>query len=161
MNYFCATGLNIYHISVGAVLRNKQGQIAVHHYRQEKPGWLFPDCYILMRETIEPNETIEAALGRGLAEEFGARAIFRQYLGSSVCWLPTPKGVQAQKTTLYCLMDLDGELGQPTDLHETHGPIEWHEAKFLIGVMKEQRKRLKREDADESEILERLLALEK
>ena len=74
-NYFQSSQEFPFHISVGAVLRNKQGEIACHYFDTfSHLGESAEDFYILMRETIEPNETIEKALARGLKEEFGAEA---------------------------------------------------------------------------------------
>ncbi len=153
MNYFGYSRENPFHISVGAVLRNNKNEVGVHHFTKHHD---MGDFYILMRETILPNETIEAALARGLSEEFGAKATLQRYLGSIVCHFPDGN-VSVQKTTLYFLTQLT-ELGDwPSGDAESAGLLEWHTPEFLIPRMKAQGKRIQREDLDESTILERLL----
>ena len=150
-NYFGFSTDSIYHLSVGAVLRNKDGQIGVHHFDASKG-----DFYILMRETIEPNETIETALARGLREEFGATATLRRYLGPIISRFPDSHGRSIHKTTLYFLMDLQKLGDWPKHDGESDGALEWRDPEFLIKTMKAQAKRLHREDWDESAVLERL-----
>ena len=155
-NYFGFSSNNIYHLSVGAVLCNGEGKIGVHHFGKSKG-----DFYILMRETIEPNETIEAALARGLREEFGATATLSRYLGSIASNFPDSHGRTIHKTTLYFAMDLQNLGAWPKGDGESDGALEWHDPKFLIKAMKSQVTRLQREDWDESAVLERLRDLPK
>jgi len=119
----------------------------------------FDDLYILLRETIEPNETIEQCLKRGLEEEFGAQGNLKSYLGSIVTHFPFVKdGPIVEKTTLYFLCELISidESKRKKDDPESSSEIKWLDPSFLILKMKEQRTRFKREDVDESVILERV-----
>ena len=126
--------------------------------------------FLLMRETIEPNESIEQCLSRGLMEEFGMVATLKSYLGSIVSVFPIIKDgvatdIKTQKTTLYFLCDLvsiDASIRNSyaeKDV-EARSEMKWMDPNELILKMKEQGKRLNREDADESVVIERLLKME-
>ncbi len=158
-NYFRGTIENPYHISIGAVLVNNEGQVCCHYFkeidhRQFKDA---KDLYLLMRETIEPNETIEEVLHRGLMEEFGAEATLNRYLGSIISYFPR-KNISIEKTTLYFLFDFISleESRRSKDDVEGNSEIRWINPSDLIIKMREQGIRLMRSDLDESAILERL-----
>ena len=157
-NYFQGTVENPYHLSIGAVVQNKEGEVCVHYFEKfsHKAAGDFEDFYLVMRETIEPNETIEQALARGLLEEFGMKASLRRYLGSIVSNF-SKNDKTFEKTTLYFLCDFISmdESKRGGDIEAT-SEIKWLTASYLIEKMKEQRVRLKRADMDESSILERL-----
>jgi len=84
---------NPYHLSVGAVLSDNGGRIAVIRKRN--------NYYCLPRETIYTNETLIHGLQRGLKEEVGVRASAGRYLGSLVSPISLPDGTEIEKTTLY------------------------------------------------------------
>lgn len=69
--FFQAKNEQPYHLSIGAVLFNEDGRVACHHF-PEILGQ--KDIYILMRESVEDEETPLETLQRGLEEEFGATA---------------------------------------------------------------------------------------
>lgn len=158
-NYFQGTVESPYHISIGAVARNKEGKICCHYFEtfSHKEVGRGDDFYILMRETMEPNETLEQTLTRGLMEEFGVEATLYKYLGSIVSHFPK-KDVTVEKTTLYFLCDVLSfdETKRRANDEESTSKIMWLPPEELIIKMKEQGQRLHREDLDESSILERL-----
>lgn len=161
-NYFKGTGESPFHISIGAVLRNKEGDICCHYFKRfsHKSIGTFDDFYLLMRETIEPNETIEVCLERGLMEEFGATGNINCFLGSIVSDIPiVGSNVVIEKTTLYFLSDFVSidEKKRKKDDPESVSEIQWLKPMVLIDKMKEQGIRFKRRDVDESVIIERLL----
>ena len=160
-NYFTEL-ISPYHLSVGAVVFNKEGKIGCHHFkegaRSKTFGKIKDDIYILMRETMEPNESIEEALQRGLLEEFGAEAELVNYIGSIVSQFNSERVKNIQKTTIYFLMklvDID-ENKRAFDDDEYESSIEWKDIDFPVNKMKRQRKLLGRSDADESLVLERV-----
>lgn len=110
-----------------------------------------------MRETIEPHEAIEDCLSRGLMEEFGAEGGLKLYLGSIVSHF-TSKDSNIEKTTLYFLCDLVSfDLAKRKKEDPEFGSeIVWLDKDELIQKMKEQGKRLNREDLDESKVLQGL-----
>ena len=63
------------------------------------------DIYILMRESMENNETPLMTLQRGLKEEFGATANPIAFLGSLSGYLPDVR-LPFEKTTLYIACQL-------------------------------------------------------
>ncbi|MEK7118086.1 MAG: NUDIX domain-containing protein [Patescibacteria group bacterium] len=165
--YFQGHASHPQHVSVGGVLVNKKGEVCCHHFYTKglKGYWAeqkFDDAYLLMRKTIEPNETLEHALHRGLQEEFGATGEFVDYVGS-IKGAFMHKGVEIEKTTLYFLCKLVDQdlLSRAADDDETQSVIEWQTPDYLISRMKAQAIKYGRTDVDESSILERLKAQNK
>ncbi len=159
--YFQGNNLHPRHISVGAVLINEKSEICCHHfYTKDLKGYYadekLDDFYILMRETLKPNETLEGALERGLMEEFGATADLVDYIGSIESHFKH-KGVEIQKTTLYFLAKLKNQdiSKRGSGDIEDNSNIEWRTMDYLIPLMKAQTARFGRTDLDESSILER------
>ena len=157
-NYFQGTSAKPYHISIGAVLINNEGKIACHHFTDHPR--LNGEAFILMRETMEPNETIEETLYRGLKEEFGAKGEIVTYVGSLV--KPYKVGeVTVQKTTLYFLVklsDINEDDRDPED-PESISTIEWLKPEELAQLMESSALKLGMPDMDESEIIKRLIKL--
>lgn len=83
--FFQASKKQPYHLSIGAVLFDQDGRIACHHFREILGH---KDIYILMRESMENNETPLMTLDRGLKEEFGATAQPVAFLGCLSGYLP-------------------------------------------------------------------------
>lgn len=159
-NHFQRSKEYPFHVSIGAIVINKDKNVYCHYFdKHEIPGFgIFEDFYLLMRETIEPGESIEDCLERGLSEEFGAKASIRHYIGSIVSRFNlTKEGPEVEKTTLYFLCDLISidetlrKIGDP----ESGSKIVEVPINDLIIRMTDQGIRLKRQDADESSILER------
>jgi hypothetical protein len=150
------------HISVGAVLMNDRSEVCCHHFRTKdlKGYWKdqsLDDFYLLMRETLEPDETLEHALDRGLMEEFGATAEMKDYIGSIQSRFKD-NGIEVEKTTLYFLCKTvfqDASKRTGTDI-EMNSLVEWQKPGFLIPRMKKQAEKYGRTDVDESGILEKL-----
>jgi NADH pyrophosphatase NudC (nudix superfamily) len=165
-NHFQWTKESPYHISVGAVVKNNKGEICCHYFNKFSHPAVgsFEDFYLLMRESLEDDETLEQCLERGLKEEFGIVAEPLSFLGSIVSHLPmVGSNALMEKTTLYFLCDfisIDETLRSKND-PETASQIKWLPRDELISKMKEQVKRFKREDADESIVLERISAIGK
>ena len=168
-NYFQGNVTHPQHISIGAVMRNDKGQIRTHYFSKEFASGFWKsinvsDFYILMRETLEPNESLEIALARGLREEFNATARLDDYLGSitSTAYQVDDKNGKHpfQKTTLYFLCTYEGDAAAERDMSDAEGQstLLWMDAQKLIPLMKAQKERFERDDVDESSILERYLA---
>lgn len=148
-----------FHISVGVVLTNEEGKICVHTWTRENAlaehRSLFEgldSIYVLMRESLEDNETLLEAAHRGLKEEFGAVGVPARFLGSLQCIAKHPDG-DFEKTTLYLEMKVKSMGERPKDDVEGGSTIEWHDPIWLIERMKEQGQKTYREDLDESKIL--------
>lgn len=153
--FFQANEHQPYHLSIGAVLFDQNGRIACHHFKEILGQ---KDVFILMRESMENDETILMTLERGLKEEFGARAIPVAFLGSLTGFLHDPV-LSFDKTTLYIacqVTEWDPSQRDPND-PEAISLIEWHHPDALISIMKQQGDRFKRVDADESEMIKRAL----
>lgn len=144
-----------YHISVGAVLVDHNGHIACHHFTEILGQ---QDIYILMRESMENDETLLMTLHRGLQEEFGATATPIAYLGCLSGFLPSEE-LSFEKTTLYILCEVIewDETKRDPDDPEAMSTIEWLQPEELISIMQRQGERFNRVDADESEIIKRAL----
>ncbi|MFA5107460.1 MAG: NUDIX hydrolase [Patescibacteria group bacterium] len=155
-NYYISTKEHPYHLSVGAVVINDKSEVLCHHFHSiEVPGTTFKDLYLLVRESLEPDESLEAAVRRGLLEEAGVEAAVQTYLGSIVSQF-NREDIIAQKTTTYFLcklISIDTSKREPTD-PEAGSEITFLPIDDLIGKMKSQFERYKRSDFDETYILE-------
>lgn len=156
---------NPYHISVGAVLVNEEGKICLHHRTTEN----VPEEYqvnlgglsevrILMRESLENDETLEECVYRGIEEEFGAKGEIVRYLGSIRIRVDGTEGV-FEKTTLYFQVKLISLGKRSGDDDESFSELEWVEPMRLIQLMKEQGEKASRTDLDESKIIETYVSL--
>lgn len=158
-NHFKYSKENPTHLSVGAVVINDKNEVLCHYF-EETPKWKLKNIYMLMRETIEPDETIESAIHRGLMEEFGVTGEITGYLGPIISHFYSKRlDDNIEKTTIYFLVKLiklDESKRDPND-PEFASQIQWYKPEFLIPKMKEQGKHPGRSDLDESSILERLL----
>lgn len=143
-----------YHLSVGAVLFDKEGRIACHHFDDILD---FKDIYILMRESMEPNETIMDTLHRGLKEEFGATATPVSFIGALSGNLDMH--FSFEKTTVYvvCFVTNWDPKARDANDPEAGSHIEWLDPYMLIEKMKEQGRKFQRVDVDESEMIFRAI----
>lgn len=163
LNYFQGSSTQPYHLSVGAVVMNDKEEICCHYFGKKVPGSKYGDCedfYLLMRETIEPNESIEEALSRGLKEEFGMKAELKKYLGTLESYWMSGEDVKINKTTLYFLCKLESfDLkNRKENDPEIFSIVQWVPLKDLIVKMREQGKRFgEYSTLDESKILERII----
>ena len=161
-NYYIGSPEHPYHLSVGAIAIDAQGQICCHRY-EDLSLWghakELGGCYVLMRETMELGETPESALCRGLMEEFGMTAEIISYIGS----LRAPfrrRGAppDIEKTTLYFLVRPETfDISKRMNDIENTSTIEWKSPKFLMSAMREQSVRFGRADIDEAAVVERAL----
>jgi len=154
--FFQASKKQPYHLSISAVLFDQEGRIACHHFREILGH---KDVYILMRESMENNETPLRTLDRGLQEEFGATAQPVAFLGCLSGYLSDSR-LSFEKTTLYIACQLVKWSPESRDLEdpEASSIIEWLEPDILIAIMQEQGIRFQhRVDADESEMIKRAL----
>ena len=151
---------NPFHISVGAVVVNGEGKILVH--KREKHAAPLPfqsefldrnEIYILARETVEDDESLEQAVLRGVAEEFGVAGRVEKYLGARSLVITTGNPAwEWEKTTLYFQVTPIGEAERVID-DESFSVLEWHDPDFLIERMRGQGGK-DRSDLDESKIIE-------
>jgi ADP-ribose pyrophosphatase YjhB (NUDIX family) len=165
LHYFIGTKRSPYHLSVGAVVVNRKGEIYCHHFPKGKAN---PEFVLLMRATLKPHESLERALARGLKEEFGMKARVVAYLGSLESSFRNWEGAILQKTTLYFLcISIAQNLKWITSAETRTGHfgkgsvLEWKAPQRLIAQMKKQGKQMKRTDFDESEIVKRFISIKR
>lgn len=151
---------NPYHLSVGAVVQRETGEILCHHIAPHTHGIGDFELFLLMRETVEDNESLEAAVERGLAEEFGVTASLIRFLGSEKgLFYHEATQAEIEKTTLYFLMRYEGDLPggrTTTDPHEQESKLAWKPISFFFEQGPEQGRLSGRGDLDESPILRRV-----
>lgn len=150
-----------YHLSVGAVVTNSNGEVLVHHWKN-LPDLQNNEVFLLMRETPEENETLEQAVERGLAEEFGIKAEIKDYLGSIISNFHHGRTNESiEKTTTYFLCTNPIELpeGRTGDGVEISSKLEWHNPRDMIEISKAQAKACNSADLDESKMLLRTAIL--
>lgn len=142
-----------YHLSVGAVVVNNMRLVACRHHDKDEHGRPV-DGYILMRESVEENETVEEAVKRGLKEEFGIEARILEFLGPVISHYDY-QDQKVEKTTLFFLCEFKKVVESPITDFENSVPLEWCEIDFLIEKQHAQAKQLNRDDIDDSLALER------
>jgi ADP-ribose pyrophosphatase YjhB (NUDIX family) len=158
-NFFISTQESPYHLSVGAIVYNEDKKIACHYFKEflaRDENKMYEDFYILMRESVEANESLEQAVLRGVREEFGSTGEIRRFIGSLVTKFPRGD-VWVEKTTVYFLIKIqDTNIfdRDPKDAEST-SVIEWQPIDDLIAKMETQGKNYERTDLDESAILKR------
>lgn len=164
-SHFIGTKRTPYHLSVGAVVMSRTGKVYAHHFPR---GPKNPEFFLLMRETVEPGESLEHALARGLKEEFGMKAKMVAYLGSIVSSFLNWEKTRVEKTTLYFLCTPTAKGAARIISKESRGGHfgkgsvrEWRAPRFLIAQMRKQGKKMKRSDFDESVIIERAMKFKK
>lgn len=153
-----------HHVSAGALIYNREGNVLAHHFDAviiPDTHQRLTDIYLLMRETLEDNEPLEAAVHRGMMAEMGVEGRITDYLGPIPAHIPRDKG-DIEKLTLYfsvlCTSFDASRRSKTEDEYEYHTTIDWHQPAFLIEKLKQQGVRYEREDVDESVIIERFLA---
>lgn len=151
-NYFCGSPETPHHISIGAILINKESKIACHYYEEPQIRKYPPNFYTLMHESIEPNETLEQTLTRGLMEEFSMMSEIKRFVGSLIVKIKS-KDVPMEKTVLYFLCEVTNILERNTSDPEAVSEIKWMDIEELISIMKKQGE-LYGAGSDESKILE-------
>lgn len=78
MNYYQAKPNKPFHLSVAAIIIDDNNEVLCQHYNQLN-SW--NNIYWLMHSTVNPYETLEQALSRGLAEENGISAKVITFIG--------------------------------------------------------------------------------
>lgn len=154
-SHFQHTPDSPYHLSAGALVYDRHNRVLVHVFTG--------GIYTLIRETIEPNESIEVAVHRGIGEEAGSTAELVRYLGAITGTVRNvSSGVKFEKTVLYFaarLLDWQPAQRDPDD-EESVSELQWHDPQQLISIMREQGKTTSSDDLDESVIIERFLYME-
>jgi hypothetical protein len=154
-SHFQHTPDSPYHLSAGALVYDRHNRVLVHVFTG--------GIYTLIRETIEPDESIEAAIHRGIGEEAGSTAELVRYLGAITGTVRNvSSGVEFEKTTLYFaarLLDWQPQQRDPDD-EESVSELQWHDPQQLIRIMREQTKLTGFGDLDESVVMKRFLHME-
>ncbi len=148
------------HVSVAALLRNDEGKILCHCFKKddlpdESEGK--GDLYIVMRESLHRDEALEAAVARGLMEEYGATGTVVDFLGTIVSHFPCSddETVMIEKTVLYFLVDfvsLDESLREAGAV-ESRSKLLWLTPEELLEKNVTQAARYTRTDIDDSKII--------
>jgi len=148
------------HISVAALVRNAAGSILCHYFKKEdlpNESEGKSNLHIVMRETIHRQEALEAAVARGLMEEYGATGTVVDYLGSIVSHFPCSEDptIPIEKTVLYFLVDLISidENKREAGAVESRSTLLWLTPEDLLDKNQTQAALYSRTDIDDSKIL--------
>jgi NADH pyrophosphatase NudC (nudix superfamily) len=160
INYLNQSPESPTHISVAALLRNPEGKILVHHFQKEDlpdESELKSDLYLLMRESLHLGESLEAAVARGLMEEYGATGTIVDFLGTIVSHFPSSDDhmIMIEKTVLYFLVDfvsIDESLREAGAV-ESRSKLLWLSPEDLLEKNITQAARYTRTDIDDSKII--------
>lgn len=159
-NFFVQSVVSPTHISVAALVRNKEGKILCHFFKKEdlpNESELKSDLHLLMRETIHRDETLEAAVARGMMEEYGVEGHIVDYLGSVVSHFPCSfdNTVSIEKTVLYFLVDLisQDETKREEGAVESRSTLLWISPEELLEKNKTQSALYSRKDIDDSKVI--------
>ncbi len=154
------------HISVAALLRNGTGELLCHFFKKddlpdESEGK--GDLYLLMRESLHRDESLEAAVARGLEEEYGAEGTIVDFLGTIVSHFPSSDDntVIIEKTVLYFLVDYisHDESKREAGAVESRSTLLWLSPTELLEKNIEQAARYSRTDIDDSKIIKSYIQL--
>ncbi len=154
------------HISVAALLRNSDGKILTHWFKKddlphESEGK--GDLYLLMRESLHRDEALEAAVARGLMEEYGAEGTIVDFLGTIVSHFPSSddNSVTIEKTVLYFLVDYiaHNEAKREAGAIESRSVLLWLTSQELLDKNIEQAARYSRTDIDDTKIIKSYIQL--
>lgn len=133
---------NPFHLSVGQVLVNDEGKIAL----LKKSG----GDYTLPRETIYLNESLNDCLIRGAREELGKVVEVIKFIGSQVTFFNREDGTQVEKTTLYFQTRVVGETDLKQENDEIGDELVWVDLKLAV-------EKLKKSENVESDIINRMI----
>ncbi len=129
LSYFRSTKQRPFHLSVGGVVYNNKGELLTRHFSNYKGRNV--DIYLFPTETIEPGESLEQALLRGLKEEVGVQAKIKGFLGTLVGFAKSKDKI-FEKTVIYFLTELQ-TIGPPLFPEEDgQSSVEWHTPEFLL-----------------------------
>lgn len=138
---------------------NDKNQVLCHHFSGVR-GSL--DIYSLMRQTVEPDKSLEEMVTIGLAEEFGVKVKIESYLGSIVSNFTNWEKADIEKTTVYFLCKYEGNIENPQIKDEklqwenAKSTVEWVALDELITKIKAQAVVFERTDYNESSILQKV-----
>jgi len=156
MNYYQASSTKPFHLSVGAIVLDENGNILCEHY-DKLNEW--EDIYWLMHSTINPNETLEQALHRGLKEEMGVTGEIISFVGvhnyKSEWFGETSSPVEVTKSIAYFtvrLISADESL-KSQDNSAYNSRVVALTKKELIQKMKIQYQKYLIDELDESRVL--------
>ena len=148
-------------MSVGAVIFDKNFEKVLCHHVAEVGH--VKNIYLLMRESIEPGETFETALHRGVLEEFGAKVEIVDFLGSLEAtdkWFgEIDNVVDVQKTTIYFLSKIisqDDSMRIDDGTAESKSTLVWLDLNELAKKMNKQFKEYGINNLNEEIILKRV-----
>ncbi len=164
MSKFGYSKENPFHISVASLLTNDLGEICVHHFTKGQLPIEMEnrnDLYMLMRGTLEDDETIEKGLAREMLEEYGAVGEIVRYVGSIQSHFPYQKQPgMIEKTTLYFhvkLVEID-ETKREVGAVESQSELEWHLPEQLLTLLVEQERTGVRADVNDVKILKEFIS---
>ena len=165
-SYFEQNDTSPTHISVAALVTRPDGKLLCHYFKKEDlphESEGKSDLHLVMRETLHQHETLEAAVARGLMEEYGAEGTITNFLGSIVSHFPYTfdAAVTIEKTVLYFLVELTSldETKREEGAVESRSELRWLAPAELLAVNQQQAALYDRTDIDDSKIIKTYIEL--
>ncbi|MEA3357785.1 MAG: NUDIX domain-containing protein [Patescibacteria group bacterium] len=144
---------NPYHLSIGQVVFNNQGEIALIQKPVGGPAQTKGEV-TLPRETAYSDETFENCIQRGAESEIGITVAVTRFVGSQITHFRGSvwrnPDVEIEKTTLYFLTRMTGTAEKDLTIDEVEDEVIWRTPEDAIGLLKQC-------DNPEAEIVARIV----
>lgn len=154
-----------YHLSVGALVFDDERNICVHRYESHNAPegilHLFGGLdvvYLLVRETVHDNESLETAVLRGVSEEFGVIGEVDSFLGTLIAEVRDVDGWSFEKTTPYHSVRKIGDGERDVEDEENFSELVWLAAADAREKFAWQAAHTDRQELNELLIIDRFIA---
>ncbi len=111
----------------------------------------------LVRESLQGDESLHAAVLRGGQEEFGIEGAVEKYLGSKIDTITGPNQDPFEKLTIYHAVRMMAQGERPDIDAEDRTVMEWQTPESALEIYKSQAAQTNRPELDEAVVVERFI----